>query len=346
MGDKVTRRLGAATIVATGCLAGCLASGTVGAGVARAAAVRGGTPVLAASLDVARARGLTAPGTATCDPSLDTYDRTQLCWRAAATVAVVQGSTQVGTVTFDLTHDMQLSPRSRDWAERITISEVQATGGAAGMAMTLKASCASPCSAVDRFPSGKVITDGLTGVIDYSDAVGAGRTDSARTVYRLSFVKPGDAPVGFTYQTPLSYRCDDDLPGVPAGCVFPAYAPYLTTLTSLPAVADDIYAAQGGPGHYGRTGSGHPLHRVTSLATQAANYAAVCDPAAVGQPPAGQACDEYPFRSAREGGTAVSKANRVAAWVPAAQERAKNSRIASFYAANRVLNGDPFWVVL
>jgi hypothetical protein len=334
MGDKVTRRSGTAAIVLTGCLAGCLASGTVGAGVARAAAVHAGSP------------GLAAPGTATCDPSLDTYDRTQLCWRADATVAVVQGATRVGTLTFDLTHDMQLNPRSRDWAERITISAVQATGGAAGMTMTLHASCASPCSAADHFPQGRLITDGLTGVIDYADAVGAGRTDSERTVYQLSFVKPGDTPVGFTYQTPLSYRCDDALPGLPAGCVFPAYAPYLTTLTSLPAVADDIYAAQSGPGHYGRTGSGHPLHRVTSPATQAANYAAVCAPTVVGVPPAGQACDEYPFRSAREGGTAVSKASRVAAWVPAAQEKAKNSRIASFYDANRVLNGDPFWVVL
>jgi len=346
MGDTVTRRFGTATIVLTGCLAGCLASGTVVAGVARAAALRTESPGLTASLDVAQSRSLAAPETGTCDPSLDTYDRTQLCWRAAATVAVLQGGTRVGTVTFDLTHDMQLNPRGRDWAERITISAVRATGGTAGMTMTLRTSCASPCSAADYFPQGKVITDGLTGVIDYADAVGAGGTDSARTVYKLSFVKPGDTPVGFTYETPLSYRCDDALPGVPAGCVFPAYTPYLATLTTLPAVADNIYAAQGGPARYGRPGSGHPLHRVTSLATQAANYAAVCAPSVVGRPPAGQACDEYPFRSAREGGTTVSRANRLAAWVPASQEKAKNSRIASFYDANRVLNGDPFWVEL
>jgi hypothetical protein len=260
-------------------------------------------------------------------------------------VTVLQGTTRVGTVTFDLTHDIRLDPRGRDWAERITISAVQVTSGAAGMTMTLRASCASPCSAADRFPPGKHITDGLTGVIDYSDAVSAGREDSARTVYQLSFVKAGDRAAGFSYETPISYRCDDALPGVPAGCVFPAYTPYLTRLGRLTGLGYNIYQAEGGPGHYGKPGSGHPLHRVTSTATQAANYAAVCARSVVG-PPRGEACDEYPFRSTREGGTAVSKANRRVAWVPAGRESAKNALIRSFYDANRVLNGDPFWVVM
>ena len=203
MGDRMTRGSGAAAIALMGCVAGCLASGTAGASVARAA------PAAAAI----RAASTAA---AACEPHLDTYSRTQLCWRVGATVAVVRGATRVGTVTFDLTHDIQLDPRGRNWAERITISAVKVTGGVTAMTMSLLASCASPCSATDRFPPGVPITDGLTGVIDYSDAVGAGHADSGQTVYRLSFVKPGDRAAGFAYDTPISYRCDDALPGVPA----------------------------------------------------------------------------------------------------------------------------------
>jgi hypothetical protein len=341
MGDRVTRGSRTATIVLIGCLAGGLASGTTAAGVARAATVPGAIGGAAAAAAAA------ARAAAPCAPGLDNYDRTQLCWRVTGTVAVLRSARRVGTVTFAVTHVMRLNPRRRLWAERITISAVRVTGDAAGMTMTLRASCASPCAATDRFPQGKVMTDGLTGVIDYSDSVSAGQADSTRTTYQLSFVKPGDRPIGFTYQTPISYRCDDALPGVPAGCVFAAYTPYLTTLTSLPDIAYNVYAAQGGPGHYGRPGSRHPLHRVTSAAAQAANYAAVCARSVAGPPPgASEACDEYPFRSTSEGGTAVSTANRGATWVPAAQEDAKNARIASFYDANRVLNGDPFWVSL
>ena len=340
MGDRMTRGFGAATIV----LMGCLASGTAGVGVAHASP---GSPASPAAAAASGAEDGAVAAAASCEPRLDTYSRTQLCWRVGATVAVVQGATRIGTVTFELTHDIQLNPRGRDWAESITISAVKVTGSATAMTMSLRASCASPCAATDRFPQGQAITDGLTGVIDYSDTVTTGRADSAQTTYQLSFVKAGDRAAGFSYETPISYRCDDALPGVPAGCVFPAYTPYLTTLGSLVGVGYDIYQAEGGPGHYGKPGSGHPLHRVTSAATQAENYSAVCAPSVVGPPPsAGQACDEYPFRSTREGGTAVGKANRSVGWVPAAREREKNALITSFYNSNRVLNGDPFWAVV
>ncbi len=85
MGDRMTRGFGAAAIVLTGCLAGCLVSGTADAGVARAAPAS------------ATVRAAVAAGTAAaqCDPALDTYNRAKLCWRVAATVAVLQGTTGV-----------------------------------------------------------------------------------------------------------------------------------------------------------------------------------------------------------------------------------------------------------
>jgi Deoxyribonuclease NucA/NucB len=99
-----------------------------------------------------------------------------------------------------------------------------------------------------------------------------------------------------------------------------------------------------GPGHYGRPGSGHPLHRLTNTAQQEKNYRAVCGRSVVGPPPKGKSCDEYPFKSTYEGGTALSKSNRGWAWVPAGQQGSQGGLIKGFYYSNRVLNHDAFYV--
>jgi hypothetical protein len=327
-------------------LAGTALGGTVLIGATSLGLVLGSTAQAATSAPAVAAVAAPAAPTASCQPGLNNYDRTQFCFRVGVTVSVLRGSATAGTVTFDLTHYLRLSARSRDFAERIAISDVQVTGNASGVRLGLAVSCASPCAATSHFPQGTVISPGTSGVIDYRDGVGAGRAAVATSQYALSFLKPGDKPGHYSYQAPISYRCDDELPGVPAGCVFPAYVPYLTALASLKDVVGDVEAAQYGPAHEGRPGGGHPLYRITSLARLGANYKAVCAPSVAGSPAkSGEVCDEYPFRSTSDGGTAVAKANRHVAWVPATEESAKNRALATFYAANRVLRGDPFWVV-
>ena len=126
------------------------------------------------------------------------------------------------------------------------------------------------------------------------------------------------------FTSPIDYRCDDTLAGQGAGCVFPKFSPTLTTMTELPAIAANIRRIQNrGPGHYGRPGGGHPLHRLVNPARQRKNHDAVCGKNVVGPPPKGKSCDEYPFRSTYEGGTALSKANRGWAWVPVEEQTAK-----------------------
>jgi hypothetical protein len=262
-----------------------------------------------------------------------------------ASVSVVRGSQSIGTITFGVRHSMRLSARSRHFTEHITISDVRTSGGASGVRLGLRASCPSPCSATVHFPRDTAITDGLSGVINYEDGIAAGHAQVTRSLYTLEFTRPGDRPGSFSYRLPIGYRCDDELPGLPAGCAFPGYWPYLTSLAGLPAVSGTVRAAQNGPAHDGRPGH-HPLHRITSATRATANYAAACGSPVVGTSPAGDACDEYPFRSSAEGGTAVSAANRRVSWVPAGQEGAKNNAIDAFYAASRVLDGDPFWVLV
>ena len=329
-----------------GAARGTALGGALLAGAAFVAVALGGTArATIVAPEVVAVAAPAAPGVA-CEPGLNKYDRTRFCFRVGMMVSVLRGSAAVGTVAFDITHNFQLSTRSPDFTERITISDIRVTGSGNGVRLGLKVSCASPCVATDQFPQGHVISPGTSGVIDYRDDAPAGRSDTAASSYRLSFTRPGDKPGEYSYRTPISYRCDDELPGLPAGCVFPAYVPYFAVMRGLAGITGNIRAAQFGPAHVGRPGSGHPLYRITSPAVQVANYNAVCArPSAGPQPKPGLACDEYPFRSTREGGTAVAKANRHVAWVPASVESAKNRALVSFYVANRVLADDPFWVV-
>jgi hypothetical protein len=80
-------------------------------------------------------------------------------------------------------------------------------------------------------------------------------------------------------------------------------------------------------------------------AQQRRNHNAVCGRRVTGPPPKPDlSCDEYPFQSTREGGTALSKKNRGWAWVPASEQNRQGGLVKSFYYGNRVLDGDAFWV--
>jgi hypothetical protein len=201
--------------------------------------------------------------------------------------------------------------------------------------------CGKPCSITAlHFPEGSVPKPGLSGTVSHKDAIATGKMHSTPTHYQLDFTAPGYLELKpADWKSPISYRCDDMLGGRGAGCVFPKFTPTLTTMTQLPAIASNIRRIQAkGPGHYGRPGSGHPLHRLTNKAGQLKNYRAVCGRSVVGTPPPGKSCDEYPFKTTYEGGTALSKANRGWAWVPEKQQAKQGPRIKNFYYANRVLD--------
>jgi hypothetical protein len=283
--------------------------------------------------------------TALCRPALDKYNRTQVCWEQILTFTFFVNEEPVGTLIADLVQSISLKAIGRSWTEHDTIAEAVPAGTTAPVEAVLGASCNSPCHATAHFAG--VIETGLTGTVDYTDAVAKGHAHTTLTHYTLDYDAPPYIPdsVG-TWDSPLSYRCDDELPGQGAGCIFPKYTPTLTSMTSLPAIAANIRRIQNkGPGHYGRPGSGHPLHRLVNPKKQRANYNAVCSRRVVGPPPKpGLSCDEYPFRSTQEGGTALSKANRGTAWVPKKQQDSQGGLIRSFYYSNRVLNDDPFYV--
>ena len=313
----------------------------------------GGEREFSASITIGRlepGNGQARPASipASCKPALADYDRTEACWPDAITLPVyIRGKGQVGSIAFSIIQSMHLKAIGRDFTEDFLIYAVQDSGTVPPyMLITLKASCGSPCRATVHLPKHSLLAPGTSGTISYSDAIGSGKMHSTRTSYELDYTPPpGWTSLGPTrWKTPLYYRCDDKFKNRGAGCVFPRFSPTLTSMTTLPHVARNIHLAQQGPGHYGRPGSKHPLHYLADKAKQDANRNAVCGPRVVGKPPKGQSCDEYPFATTYEGGTAVSKANRRVAWVPKEEQDKQGGLLSAFYGANRILDRDAFWV--
>ncbi|WP_437112333.1 NucA/NucB deoxyribonuclease domain-containing protein [Streptomyces cinnamoneus] len=119
----------------------------------------------------------------------------------------------------------------------------------------------------------------------------------------------------------VSYRCDYTFWNranirrtLSPGCVFPGFTPTMTTMQALPEIAKNIRGVQARGGHYGKPGSGHPLHREANDATADANRQKVC-PRGQTPPRAGLSCDEYPFATTKEGGHNVPAGSRGTAWV-------------------------------
>ena len=114
-------------------------------------------------------------------------------------------------------------------------------------------------------------------------------------------------------------------------------------MSGLPAIAKGIREVQGRGSHVGRPGGRNPLHRASSSVEKDNNRKLVCPKNL--KRPKGSQCDEYPFASSKEGGTALPAIDRIIQWVPAAQNKQQGQILSSFYRENRVLRGvDAFYV--
>jgi hypothetical protein len=127
----------------------------------------------------------------------------------------------------------------------------------------------------------------------------------------------------------------------------------MTSMATLPNIAANIASIQAaGPHHYGNSGysPAYPLHRTTNPTIMNANNNTACPPSPrpvrlipdVGPPPS--SCDEYPFASTYEGASQTTKPDWGTASVPVAQQNSQGGLISSFYQAQRILDGDAFWV--
>ncbi len=284
----------------------------------------------------------TAPAALPCRPALGAFNRTQLCYQEPVRVVILLNRNPVGLALFNVTHAMQLNPRGRDFSESVTIGGVRLIGNAGGIHVALGVACDPSCVATkNNFPVGATLRSGLHGDLGYHDSVGRGGVHRDTSRYAWLFVKAGFTPGAVNARLPIAFRCDFAISSSP-GCIFPGFTPVMTSMQRLPHIAANIRRIQSRGGHYGRFGSGHPLHHITDAAQQRRNHDFLCPPSRP-RPP-GMQCDEYPFASTREGGSGVPPNSRGWAWVPAGEQRSQGGLINSFYNANRVLNGDAFWV--
>jgi Deoxyribonuclease NucA/NucB len=294
-----------------------------------------------------------APAAVACPPGPGPkgFDRTQYCFHQTFAGLITTGDNVfAGAFSFTATHDLRLNARSLDYTEQVTIGSVVTAFAAKGIRISLGDSCGVTCSPVgNNFPVGQVLRNGLHGTLTFHDSVSRGQEQALRNSYTWIALPVGFPVATSTSTTPLFYRCDDMLAGsnprhraFPAGCVFPQYTPVLTSMRQLPQIAANISRIQGRGGHYGRIGSGHPLHRITNPTQITANRNVLCPRS---RPrPAGMSCDEYPFASTKEGGNGAPPNSRGWAWVPAGEQNSQGGLLNTFYNDNRVLNEDAFWV--
>ncbi|MEV4252512.1 NucA/NucB deoxyribonuclease domain-containing protein [Spirillospora sp. NPDC049652] len=280
-----------------------------------------------------------------------TYNRVQACQIVNHTTTVFNSrKVPIGELKARSTHALVFNTKSRKFRETITVKVTSIVGRATGLRHTLVVSCGSPCKATNNFPQNRVWNLGQTikGTISYSDGVKKGKVHFTASTYRWNSFKTGANPSPGATTKSIGYRCDDKISNQSAGCVIPRATPMMTAMKKLPQIAANIRRIQNGsPGHYGKPGSGHPLHRMMNKSQQGKNRRAVCARRVVGAPPRpGVSCDEYPFASTREGGTTLSAKNRGTAWVPAWEQNKQAGYITSSHNTWRTLDGEAFYVIV
>ncbi|MFE1808706.1 NucA/NucB deoxyribonuclease domain-containing protein [Streptomyces sp. NPDC059533] len=86
----------------------------------------------------------------------------------------------------------------------------------------------------------------------------------------------------------------------------------------------------------------HPLPRITDAILERANRTSACP--AFRKRAQGQSCDEYPFARTNQGASKSDRRDWGWAWVPISEQNSQARCLFAFYQAQRVLNGDKFWV--
>jgi hypothetical protein len=281
------------------------------------------------------------PGRAPAAAACRAFSRTNLCFLVQVTDVLFVNGKPVGSATFIVTHDLQLNPHGRDYSEQVSIGGLRVVN-ASGIHVALADGCGITCTPTgNNFPVGETLRDGLHGTLTFHDSVSKGHEQSLRNQYQWLFVKAGFPPASVIYFTPRFYRCDEAISRFP-GCVFPQFIPVMTSMQKLPAIRANIRGIQSHGLHLGELGKGHPLHHITNVAQQQRNYNFMC-PRSRRRPP-GMQCDEYPFKTTKEGGKGAPADSRGWKMVPAKEQQIQGGLISSFYQAERLLDGDAFWV--
>jgi hypothetical protein len=298
------------------------------------------------------------------------FTRTQACMVEALLLTVIDVRTgaPLGSMTYlEVNFAYTGSASINRWAQQIELRIISTTGtGVAGTLVQGTPSCTGPCVASGTFPPKPMRTDADAEAEGFFDTTitAAGAIGLSTSSWRYFFTNPGwvgpsEPPMTVT---PPEIRCDNATPGRSIGCVFPDYTSvWVVSLTGgVPNLARHLRDAQAS-GLRGAYPNGTPLTRLTD-ATLVRNNGNTACPARFPRP-TGYQCDEYPFRSTREGASTGGGTGRTFSWcqipllgsgtgptgwsscmIPAGENSSGGGFLGGFYGSNRVIDRDPFFV--
>lgn len=297
------------------------------------------------SAEVRSSDALSAPSW--CGVRSYKYTRTGACGVSSGDLKVYNTRTGalVGGATWNGLVYVFTDATSTNWKLEMTLSGFKFWGTwVRGTTFRATGYCSGDCTTGRQSWPTQLITEGATykgyvsgdSTATASGAIGSGKlgvtVTATNPLWRAPTISGGNGP---------AVRCDNALSGRRAGCVFNTVTPEMTYSLSAPypQLAAHIRDAQAS-GLPGGT-AGRPLHRTTDPILQLKNNQTAC-PRSVPRP-LGKDCDEYPFKSTYEGAANNPYSIRM---IDSAQNQAGGSALGTFYADNRVLDHDPFTVVI
>lgn len=251
------------------------------------------------------------------------------------------------------------------WGYQIEISAYRGWGDAIKASVSGKATKSGACKVTEsKFPPKALAPLNSWKVGEsYFDttATRAGAIGRCTTTWTLTLTNAPYTPATTT-ETLNEFRCDNATAGRDqVGCVIPWYASPLTySKASAPQLASHITRAQNS-GLPGKTFA-KPLTRTTTESVRKKNRDLACPPRET-RPP-GKTCDEYPLASSQQGmsaggarrsfpGCSVSGVpsrtgpkGASACFIAAGDQNYQGARTTNFYRSQRVLQGDPFRVLI
>ncbi|MCF3135580.1 NucA/NucB deoxyribonuclease domain-containing protein [Streptomyces olivochromogenes] len=251
------------------------------------------------------------------------------------------------------------------WAYQIEVSAYSGWGDAMKASISGKATKSGACKVTEStFPSKKLapLNSWKLGESFFdTTATRQGAIGHCATTWTLTFTNAPYTPATTTYKL-NEFRCDNATAGRSrVGCVVPWYASALIYSKSrAPELASHITRAQNS-GLPGATFK-RPLTRTTNATTIARNRDRACPPRETR--PHGKTCDEYPVATSKQGLSAGGERRSFpgcsirgvpsrtgpkgasACMISEADQDYQGGKNSGFYKAERMLDGDPFRVLI
>ncbi|MGW3037433.1 NucA/NucB deoxyribonuclease domain-containing protein [Streptomyces sp. NPDC001178] len=272
------------------------------------------------------------------------YGRTKACRSANWTVNVWdEDEVLVGQLYFRLTQSVISSIRSLDWRHDVEVVKTGGWGEIAGALVSGSAACGATdkCGTGGGMPTQPMSAEPAKGSFGVRGLIGTRTAGKGADHLTLTIDAPLWLYPAYPQDSTPTVRCDNIRRG--EGCVMFDFRPTLTSMRQLPNISHNIRRIQqAGPHHYGRQYDGNPIRYTNIGRIRRANNRAACGNR--GTPPRGKNCDEYPFQSTLEGASRTTYPDWGWDWVPERENSKQGSLLRNFYGANRMLNGDKFWV--